>query len=76
MAIVFFVVGYISSFTPQFILHTIQNRVTLNKESNQSVSGGTKDVEIMVALKYLSNFWKNLEMLLIYCEFTLSANVL
>ena len=27
-----------------------------------------KDVEIMVPLKYLSNFWRNLKMLLINCE--------
>ena len=31
-------------------------------------NGNTKDVEIMVPLKYLSNFWRTLEMLLINCE--------
>ena len=31
----------------------------------------TKDVEIIVSLKYLSNFWKTLEMLLINCEVNL-----
>ena len=31
-------------------------------------NGNTKDVEIMVPLKYLSNFWGTLEMLLINCE--------
>ena len=30
-----------------------------------------KDVEIMVPLKYLSNFWRNLEMPLINCEINL-----
>ena len=30
-----------------------------------------KDVEIMVPLKYLSNFWKTLEISLINCEMTL-----
>ena len=30
-----------------------------------------KDVEIMVPLKYLSNFWRTLEMPLINCEFNL-----
>ena len=30
-----------------------------------------KDVEIMVPLKYLSNFWKILEISLINCEMTL-----
>ena len=31
----------------------------------------TKDVEIIVPLKYLSNFWKTLEMPLINCEVNL-----
>ena len=30
--------------------------------------GNTKDVEIIVSLKYLSNFWRTLEMPLINCE--------
>ena len=30
-----------------------------------------KDVEIMAPLKYLSNFWKTLEISLINCEMTL-----
>ena len=33
--------------------------------------GNTKDVEIIVSLKYLSNFWRTLEMPLINCEVTL-----
>ena len=32
---------------------------------------GTKDVEIIVPLKYLSNFWRTLEMPLINCEVNL-----
>ena len=32
------------------------------------IAGNEKDVEIMVPLKYLSNFWRTLEMLLINCE--------
>ena len=31
-------------------------------------NGNTKDVEMIVPLKYLSNFWRTLEMLLINCE--------
>ena len=31
-------------------------------------AGNTKDVEIIVPLKYLSNFWRTLEMPLINCE--------
>ena len=33
--------------------------------------GNEKDVEIMVPLKYLSNFWRTLEMPLINCEVNL-----
>ena len=33
-----------------------------------SADGDTKDVEIIVQLKYLSNFWRTLEMPLINCE--------
>ena len=33
--------------------------------------GNTKDVEIAVPLKYLSNFWRTLEMPLISCEINL-----
>ena len=34
-------------------------------------AGTEKDVEIMVPLKYLSNFWRTLEMSLINCEVNL-----
>ena len=34
--------------------------------------GNTKNVEIIVPLKYLSNFWRTLEMSLINCEVNLS----
>ena len=33
-----------------------------------NLNSGTKDVEIMVTLKYLSNFWWTLEMSLINCK--------
>ena len=35
---------------------------------NTTTDGKTKDVEIILPLKYLSNFWKTLEMNLINCE--------
>ena len=35
-------------------------------------AGNTKDVEIAVPLKYLSNFWRTLEMSLINCEINLN----
>ena len=42
------------------------------KISGKTPAGGNeKDVEIMVPLKYLSNFWRTLEMPLISCEVSL-----
>ena len=41
------------------------------KITGRTENDGTKDVEIMVPLKYLSNFWKTLEMPLINCEVNL-----
>ena len=41
------------------------------KQQITGQTGGTKDVEIMVPLKYLSNFWRTLEMPLINCEISL-----
>ena len=38
---------------------------------NTPAAGNTKDVEIIVPLNYLSNFWKTLEMPLINCEVNL-----
>ena len=38
------------------------------KITGQTEDDGTKDVEIIVPLKYLSNFWRTLEMPLINCE--------
>ena len=39
--------------------------------TGQTRDNGTKNVEIMVLLKYLSNFWRTLEMALINCEINL-----
>ena len=41
------------------------------KMTGQTGDNGTKNVEIMVPLKYLSNFWKTLEMPLINWKFNL-----
>ena len=43
-----------------------KQKITVVKGDND-----TKNVEIMVTLKYLSNFWKTLEMPLINCEINL-----
>ena len=44
------------------------------KLTGQTGDNGTKDVEVMIPLKYLSNFWRTLEMPLINCEITLDLN--
>ena len=41
------------------------------KFTGRTGNNGTKNVEIMVPLKYLSNFWRTLEMSLINCEVNL-----
>ena len=41
------------------------------KITGRTGDDGTKDVETMVPLKYLSNFWRTLEMPLIICEVNL-----
>ena len=41
------------------------------KMTGQTRNDGTKSVEIMVPLKYLSNFWRTLEITLINCEINL-----
>ena len=42
------------------------------KRTGTTAAGNEKDVEIMVPLKYLSNFWRTLEMSLINCEVNLT----
>ena len=39
--------------------------------TGQTGNGGTKVVDVMVPLKYLSNFWRTLEMPLINCKISL-----
>ena len=46
------------------------------KITGQTGNNGTKDVEIIVPLKYLSNFWRTLEMPLINCEVNLFSMVI
>ena len=41
------------------------------KITGRTGNNGTKDVKIMVPIKYLSNFWRTLEMPLINCEVNL-----
>ena len=46
-------------------------RKHLSGKYSQTLLDHTKDVKTMVPLKYLSNFWRNLEMPLINCEINL-----
>ena len=43
----------------------------VKRTGNTPVDENTKDVEIIVPLKYLSNFWRTLEMPLVNCEVNL-----
>ena len=43
--------------------------------TDQTGNDGTKNVQIMVPLKYLSNFWRTLEMPLINCEVSIFFNL-
>ena len=42
--------------------------------TSKTGSNGTKDVEIMLPLKHLNNFWRTHEMALINCEINLDQN--
>ena len=44
------------------------------KCTGQTDNNATKNVEIMVPLKYISNFWRTLEIALIICELILDLN--
>ena len=46
-------------------------KIKIKGKTPNNNNNNNKDVEIMVPLKYLSNFWRTLEMYLISCEFNL-----
>ena len=46
-------------------------KYTVKMTGKSPNNGNTKDVEIIVPLKYLSNFWRTLEMPLINCQVNL-----
>ena len=57
-----------------FSANSNNNSISLKfkeKITTQTGSNGTKGVKIMVPLKYLSNFWRTLEMPSINCEINL-----
>ena len=47
---------------------------TKEEITGKTGNNGTKNVEIKVPLKYLSNFWRTLEMALINCDINLDLN--
>ena len=57
-----------------FVIHFTGNSASLTfkqKITSSIGNDGTKAVKIMVPLKYLSNFWRTLEILCINCEINL-----
>ena len=46
----------------------------LKKITGQTANDSTKNVETPEPLKYLSNFWRSLEMPLINCEINIDLN--
>ena len=58
----------IINFTEDNLTDSFNSKV---KFTGQSGDDGTKDVKIMVPLKYLSHFWRTLEIPLINCEINL-----
>ena len=49
-------------------------RLNVTRIAGQTGNDGPKNVEIIVPVKYLSNFWKAFEMHLINCEINLDLN--
>ena len=48
---------------------SFENKIKITVKTPNN--GNTKDIEIIMPLKYLSNFWRTLEMSLINCEVNL-----
>ena len=53
---------------------TIDSFSLIENLTGQKDNNGTKNVEIKISLKHLSNFWRTLEMPLINCEINLDLN--
>ena len=55
--------------------HAANNGASVKLKQNiigKTIDGGTKDVEVMVSLQYLSNFLRTLKISLINCEINLN----
>ena len=62
--------------TADFTVNNVTNSFDLKlKLTGQTGNNGTKNVEKMVPLKYLTNFLKTLKMSLINCKITLDVNL-
>ena len=62
------------------IVNFVENNLSDSFNFKAKITGQTgnhvaESIEIMVSLKYLSNFWRTLEMLLIYCEINLNLTL-
>ena len=53
------------------IIQSASFKYEIKRTGKNPVTGNTKDVRTAVSLKYLSNFWRTLEMPLIDCEINL-----
>ena len=58
----------------QMIQHLLNTNQVFFKPLTADDNGVFKDVKIAVPLKYLSNFWRSLEMPLINCKIHLQLN--
>ena len=58
----------------QLMLLLICLKLKKEKITGRTDNKGTKDVELMVPLKYLSNSWRALEMSLTNCEINIDLN--
>ena len=56
------------------LLILLQIKLLLIHLTGKTGNNGTKNVELMVPLKHLSNFWRTAEMVLINCEINLDLN--
>ena len=55
-----------------FVSHNSKSFKYKQKTTDQAGNDSAKHVEIRLLLKYLSNFWRTLEMPLINCEINLN----
>ena len=57
------------------VANATTNLLKLKKITGETGISGKKDIDIIIPLKYLSKFWKTLEMPLTNCEINLIYNL-